>query len=54
MILGAGGFFVSPCDSLAILADNLASIKYFSRHKVTGVARSMPTAAAVDRLEGGA
>ena len=50
MILGKGGFFVTPCDSLAVLAANLLVIPYFQKHGVNGYARSMPTSGAVDRL----
>ena len=49
MILGKNAFFVSPSDSLAVLADHLDCIPYFKRTGVKGFARSMPTAAAVDR-----
>ena len=49
MILGKNGFFVSPCDSLAVLADNLEVIPYFKKNGVKGYARSMPTSAALDR-----
>jgi len=49
MILGKGAFFVSPSDSLAILADYLDCIPYFKKSGVKGYARSMPTAAALDR-----
>ncbi|CAF5007302.1 unnamed protein product, partial [Rotaria magnacalcarata] len=49
MILGKGGFFVTPCDSLAVLAANLDVIPYFQKHGVFGYARSMPTSGAVDR-----
>ncbi|KHJ90486.1 phosphoglucomutase/phosphomannomutase, alpha/beta/alpha domain II [Oesophagostomum dentatum] len=48
MILGKNGFFVTPSDSLAVIADNLGCIPYFQQHKVAGFARSMPTAGAVD------
>uniref|UniRef100_A0A1I7TS16 phosphoglucomutase (alpha-D-glucose-1,6-bisphosphate-dependent) n=1 Tax=Caenorhabditis tropicalis TaxID=1561998 RepID=A0A1I7TS16_9PELO len=48
MILGKNGFFVCPSDSLAVIADNIESIPYFKTRKVTGFARSMPTAGAVD------
>jgi len=51
MILGKNGFFVSPCDSLAVLADNLEVIPYFKKTGVNGYARSMPTSAAVDRFK---
>jgi len=50
MILGKNGFFVSPCDSLAVLADNLEVIPYFKKSGVKGYARSMPTSAALDRF----
>ncbi|CAF3356458.1 unnamed protein product [Rotaria socialis] len=50
MILGKGGFFVTPCDSLAVLAANLDVIPYFQKHGVFGYARSMPTSGAVDRV----
>ncbi|XP_072944951.1 phosphoglucomutase 1 [Epargyreus clarus] len=50
MIIGRGAFFVTPSDSLAVLAASLAHIPYFQRAGVAGFARSMPTAAAVDRV----
>ncbi|KAL0870905.1 hypothetical protein ABMA27_004740 [Loxostege sticticalis] len=50
MIIGRGAFFVTPSDSLAVLANNLHHIPYFQRTGVRGFARSMPTAAAVDRV----
>ncbi|XP_063232001.1 phosphoglucomutase isoform X2 [Bacillus rossius redtenbacheri] len=50
MILGRKAFFVTPTDSLAVLADNLDCIPYFRRTGVKGFARSMPTGAAVDRV----
>lgn len=49
MILGKKGFFVSPCDSLAVIADNLECIPYFKKSGVKGYARSMPTSGALDR-----
>lgn len=49
MILGRSAFFVSPSDSLALLADHLECIPYFKKTGIKGFARSMPTAAAVDR-----
>ncbi len=48
MILGPGTF-VSPSDSLAILAANAQFVPGYARG-LTGVARSMPTSAAVDRV----
>ncbi|KAF2892920.1 hypothetical protein ILUMI_13256 [Ignelater luminosus] len=50
MIVGKNGFFVSPSDSLAIIANNLDCIPYFQNRQVRGFARSMPTAPAVDRV----
>ncbi|CAG4994689.1 unnamed protein product [Parnassius apollo] len=50
MIIGRDAFFVSPSDSLAVLAENALCVPYFSKHGVRGFARSMPTAAAVDRV----
>ncbi|CAI5442302.1 unnamed protein product [Caenorhabditis angaria] len=34
MILGRNGFFVTPSDSLAVIADNINSIPYFQSRKV--------------------
>ena len=48
MILGKG-FFVTPSDSLAIIAANATLIPAY-QHGIAGVARSMPTSAAVDRV----
>jgi len=50
MILGKDAFFVTPCDSLAVLADNLEHIPWFKGGRCKGVARSMPTSGAVDRV----
>lgn len=50
MIIGRSAFFVTPSDSLAVLANNLQHVPYFQRAGVRGFARSMPTAAAVDRV----
>ncbi|XP_018323607.1 phosphoglucomutase [Agrilus planipennis] len=50
MIIGKRAFFVTPSDSLAVLANNLECIPYFKKNGVHGFARSMPTAAAVDRV----
>ena len=48
MILGKR-FFVTPSDSVAIIAANsVASIPYFSTG-LKGIARSMPTSQALDR-----
>ncbi|MDF1502238.1 alpha-D-glucose phosphate-specific phosphoglucomutase [Roseisolibacter sp. H3M3-2] len=48
MILGRR-FFVTPSDSLAVLAANATRIPGYARG-LAGVARSMPTSAAVDRV----
>lgn len=48
MIIGRNAFFVTPSDSLAVIAHYLECIPYFKKHGVTGLARSMPTASAVD------
>lgn len=48
MILGKNAFFVTPCDSVAVLAANLELIPYFKREGVKGFARSMPTSGALD------
>jgi len=48
MILGQR-FFVTPSDSLAILAANATLVPGYARG-LTGVARSMPTSAAVDAV----
>ena len=51
MIIGKNGFFVSPCDSVAVIAAYLDCIPYFKKTGVKGYARSMPTSGALDRLE---
>ncbi|MDP1633907.1 MAG: alpha-D-glucose phosphate-specific phosphoglucomutase, partial [Gallionellaceae bacterium] len=48
MILGKG-FFVTPSDSLALLAAN-AQLAPGYRQGLAGIARSMPTSAAADRV----
>ena len=48
MILGAN-FYVTPSDSLAVLAANATLVPGY-RHGLSGVARSMPTSQAVDRV----
>eukprot|EP01025_Chloroclados_australasicus_P023638 TRINITY_DN23922_c0_g1_i3.p1 TRINITY_DN23922_c0_g1~~TRINITY_DN23922_c0_g1_i3.p1 ORF type:complete len:565 (-),score=101.93 TRINITY_DN23922_c0_g1_i3:350-2044(-) len=49
MVLGKG-FFVSPSDSVALIADNAqACIPYF-KDGLKGTARSMPTGGALDRV----
>ena len=49
MILGRNGFFVSPCDSLAVIGANIKAIPYFQKTGIKGFARSMPTSGALDR-----
>lgn len=49
MIYGANTF-VSPGDSLAIIAHHAKLIPYFQKQGVYGLARSMPTSGAVDRV----
>lgn len=48
MILGRH-FFITPSDSLAIIAANARLVPGYA-HGIAGVARSMPTSAAVDRV----
>lgn len=48
MILGKN-FYVNPCDSLAVLTANAHHIPAYSKG-IAGVARSMPTSRAVDRV----
>jgi len=48
MILGKHAFFITPCDSVAVLAANLNLIPYFQREGIKGFARSMPTSGALD------
>ena len=48
MVLGKG-FFVTPSDSLAILAANATLVPGY-KHGLAGIARSMPTSAAADRV----
>lgn len=47
MIYGAGAF-VSPGDSVAIIAEYADSIPYFKKQGIYGLARSMPTSGALD------
>jgi len=49
MILGQD-FFVTPSDSLAVIVANAHLISGYQKHKINGVARSMPTSQAVDRV----
>lgn len=48
MIIGHKAFFVTPSDSLAVIAHYLECIPYFKKNGIQGFARSMPTASAVD------
>jgi len=48
MILG-NNFFITPSDSVAMIAANAAAIPYF-KTGIKGLARSMPTSAALDRV----
>ena len=48
MILGHD-FFVTPSDSLAVMAANAHLIKGYASG-ISGVARSMPTSQAADRV----
>lgn len=48
MVLGSG-FYINPCDSLAVLAANAHLVPGYSQG-LAGVARSMPTSRAVDRV----
>uniref|UniRef100_A0A8C6Q9I6 Phosphoglucomutase 1 n=1 Tax=Nothobranchius furzeri TaxID=105023 RepID=A0A8C6Q9I6_NOTFU len=50
MVLGKHGFFVNPSDSVAVIAANITSIPYFKKTGVKGLARSMPTSGALDRV----
>jgi phosphoglucomutase len=48
MVLGKN-FYINPCDSLAILAANVDCVPAYTKG-ISGVARSMPTSRAVDRV----
>lgn len=48
MVLGKN-FYINPCDSLAVLAANSTLIPGYAQG-IAGVARSMPTSRAVDRV----
>jgi len=51
MVLGRA-FFVNPSDSVALIAANASSIPYF-KSGLKGLARSMPTSGALDRVAKG-
>jgi phosphoglucomutase len=48
MVLGKA-FYINPCDSLAILTANAHCVPAYAKG-ISGVARSMPTSRAVDRV----
>jgi phosphoglucomutase len=48
LVLGTS-IYINPCDSLAVLAANAHLVPAYS-HGIVGVARSMPTSRAVDRV----
>ncbi|AAS50742.1 ABL029Wp [Eremothecium gossypii ATCC 10895] len=48
MIYGAGPAFVSPGDSVAIIAEYASEIPYFIKNGIHGLARSFPTSGAID------
>ncbi|SCU89992.1 LANO_0D07184g1_1 [Lachancea nothofagi CBS 11611] len=50
MIYGCGPAFVSPGDSVAIIAEYASEIPYFKKQGIYGLARSFPTSAAIDRV----
>ena len=50
MILGQGAFFVTPSDRIAVIAANAMHIPYLATSGVAGLARSMPTSGALDRV----
>ncbi|XP_059426989.1 phosphoglucomutase-1-like [Carassius carassius] len=50
MVLGKHGFFVNPSDSVAVIGANIKSIPYFQKTGVKGLARSMPTSGALDKV----
>ncbi|GMM54687.1 hypothetical protein DAKH74_013030 [Maudiozyma humilis] len=50
MIYGAGPAFVSPGDSVAIIAEYAKDIPYFAKQGIYGLARSFPTSSALDRV----
>lgn len=49
MVLGRNAF-VNPSDSIAIIAANFQAIPFFNKTGLKGVARSMPTSGALDRV----
>ncbi|KAJ3298904.1 Phosphoglucomutase-2 [Borealophlyctis nickersoniae] len=49
MIVGKGAF-VNPSDSVAVIAAYADAIPYFQKSGLKGLARSMPTSGAIDRV----
>ncbi|KAI8590552.1 hypothetical protein BDZ88DRAFT_471822 [Geranomyces variabilis] len=49
MIIGKGAF-VNPSDSVALIAAYADAIPYFKKSGLKGLARSMPTSGAIDRV----
>ncbi|KAJ1677484.1 hypothetical protein EV182_006079, partial [Spiromyces aspiralis] len=49
MVLGKD-WFVTPSDSVAVIADYAHYLPYFKRTGIKGLARSMPTSQAIDRV----
>lgn len=43
MILGKNGFFVTPSDSLAVIAANMKCIPYFQQHGIRGCLHKLRT-----------
>lgn len=50
MVLGKNGFFVTPSDSVAVIAAQHACVPYLAKDGLKGLSRSMPTSAALDRV----
>ena len=51
MLLGRNAFFVNPSDSVAVIASNAECIPFFKDGGgLKGLARSMPTSGALDRV----
>jgi len=47
-VLGKSGFFVTPSDSVAVIAANYKCIPYLAKAGLNGLSRSMPTSGALD------
>ncbi|KAH3899731.1 uncharacterized protein SCDLUD_004017 [Saccharomycodes ludwigii] len=50
MIYGYGPTFISPGDSVAIIASYASRIPYFAKNGIYGLARSFPTSGAIDKV----